>query len=138
MIHLVEHSGVFAVRFLEELFEARKFPAPNRRFVPRQAVLAYGVNDGKPDQLVGGGFLFLSDANAAIIGHLVTNPKAPGPVRHEALDSIIECLWRKATSQGFEMVCCSTDNEKLMERFTRLGFAKTDEGVSNFGRIVCR
>lgn len=117
---------------LKSWFDLRQFPAPNPRFLPPiGAIVFFG------EMPICGGFLFRSDAGAAIIGHLVSNPDAPGDIRHAGLDALIESLTHAAVNEGFEMICCSTNLPRLMERFERHGFTKTDEGVANFGRVIC-
>jgi hypothetical protein len=117
---------------MEYWFEKRKFPSPNPDFLPPTgAVVFFGSTP------VCGGFLFKSDANAAILGHLVSDPDISGDIRNECLDALIDELSLWAECDGFKMICCSTNIDKLMTRFENHGFTKTDVGVSNFGRIVC-
>lgn len=117
---------------LKSWFDLRQFPAPNPRFLPKIGMVVYFG-----ELPVCAGFLFQSDAGAAIIGHLVSNPDAPGMIRNSGLDALIETLTREAVELGFEMVCCSTNLPRLMERFERHCFTRTDEGVANFGRVIC-
>lgn len=118
-------------RQLKAWWEEREFPPANPRFLPPTGLMV----------LVNGedtcaGFLFKSDANAAIIGNIVSNPKAPGGDRSKALDVLLDALTAIALQEGFGMVCCSTNLPRLMERFKKHSFIKTDEGVSNFGRLL--
>lgn len=114
-------------------FAKRNFPAPNPRYLPQIGAVAYCG-----DRAIGCGFLFRTDAGYAVIGHLGTDPDASGKERNAALDAIMHMLTGIAIGQGFELVSCSTSIPKLMERFERLGFEKTDTEVSIFRRIVCR
>ncbi len=118
---------------LKSWWEKRDFPPPNPRFLPPIGKLV--LSGEKP---ICGGFLFRSDAGAAIIGHLVSNPHAPGAIRNAGLDALIESLTQEGRKQGFEMICCSTNLPRLMERFERHGLTKTDDGVANFGRVLCQ
>lgn len=116
---------------LKRWWELRKFPPADPRFMPPTGLMVtvYGIETAA-------GFLFKSDANAAIIGNIVSNPEAPGKARHEALTCLLDALTAIAASEGFGMVCCSTNLEPLKDRFKTHGFVMTDEGVSNFGRIL--
>jgi hypothetical protein len=116
---------------LRAWWEARKFPPPDRKFLPPVGGLV--LVEGTP---VCAGFLFQSDANAAIMGNIVSDPAAPGPVRHLALDFLVTALIEQAQDRGFGVICCSTNLEGLMGRFEGHGFVKTDEGVSHFGRLL--
>jgi len=115
---------------LKSWWEKRNFPAANPQFMPPTGVI---VRKGELN--ICAGFLFKSDANAAIIGNLVSNPDVPKSLRSEALDMLIHVLSEIARAQGFGMVCCSTNLDRLMGRFEKHGFNKTDESVSHFGRI---
>ena len=116
---------------LKTWWEARNFPPANPRFLPPTGIMV--SMDGSD---ICAGFLFKSDANAAIIGNIVTNPDAPGAKRNEALDDLIKILTAIAIQDGFSMLCCSTNLPKVMRRFEKHGFQKTDDGVSNFGRVL--
>ncbi len=118
-------------QLLEGWYAERKFPAPNPKFLPPLGAVIFEME--KP---VCAGFIFGSDANTAIIGHLVSDPAASAISRHECLDFLINELIHVAKEIGFEMVCCSTNLASLMPRFERHGFVKTDENVSNFGRVL--
>ena len=58
---------------LKSWFDLRQFPAPNPRFLPPIGAIVFFC-----EMPVCGGFLFRSDAGAAIIGHLVSNPDEIG------------------------------------------------------------
>lgn len=116
---------------LQAWWKARKFPPANPRFLPPTGLLV-----SMHGRDVVAGFLFKSDANAAIIGNIVSNPDAPGADRSKCLDTLLESLIHIAQADGFGMVCCSTNLPRLQERFQKHGFTLTDEGVANFGRIL--
>lgn len=116
---------------LEAWWKARKFPPANPKFMPPTGVM---VSMNGRDVVAG--FLFKSDANAAIIGNIVSNPDAPGKDRSWCLDQLVTSLVGLAKSEGFGMVCCSTNLPRLQERFKSHGFTLTDEGVANFGRVL--
>jgi hypothetical protein len=126
---LAEHGAI-----LHGWFEKRSFPAPDPNYFPGVGVVA--LFQGVP---VAAGFAYRTDAKLAIIGHLVTDPDASGDKRNAALDAVIQTLTRIAQAEGYELVSCATDLPKLMDRFERLGFSKTDEGVSHFRRnLLCQ
>lgn len=116
---------------LKSWWETRKFPPANPAFMPPTGILV--SCEGEP---ICAGFLFKSDANAAILGNIVSSPTAMGDLRHRALDALLETLVAIAKGEGFGMVCCSTDLPRLMKRFEKHGFAQTDEAVHHFGRIL--
>lgn len=118
-------------KILHRWFKLRDFPPPLRKFLPPIGAVIYD-EDGP----ICAGFLFRTDANAAVLGHFISDPNASGKRRHQALDILIEELVRCATAQGFEMTCCSTNLRDLMPRFEKHGFVKTDVNVSNFGRVI--
>lgn len=110
--------------------QARGLAPPIRRFMPPTGLIALveGVE-------VCAGFLFKSDANAAILGDIIANPKATGEMRDAALTSIIDALAAIAKSQGFGMICCSTKIPKLLERFKHHEFSVSEDGMTHLGRM---
>lgn len=115
---------------LKSWWEKRSFPPANIQFIPPTGIM---VSSDEED--ICAGFLFKSDANAAIIGNIVSNPEIDRELRSEALDTLISTLTGLAKHEGYRMVCCSTNLPHVMKRFETLGFSKTDTGVSNFGRV---
>lgn len=83
------------------------------------------------------GFLFKTDAKVAMVGNLVTNPEADADIRHKALNQIINVLGKVALDEGFRLLTCATNIDKLGHRFEDLGFEKTDVNVSHFRRDLC-
>lgn len=116
---------------LKSWWDERSFPPALPEFLPPTGLLV-----ASEDLSLCAGFLFKSDANIAIIGNLVSNPSAPKEVRSKALDSLIDILTCLAKKDGFGLVSCATNLVKLMPRFEALGFAKMDEQVSHFGRML--
>lgn len=116
---------------LEAWWKTRKFPPANPKFMPPTGLMVslHGVD-------IVAGFLFKSDANAAIIGNIVSNPDVTWKDRLRCIDNLLIQLIELARVDGFGMVCCSTNLPRLQERFKTHGFILTDEGVANFGRVL--
>lgn len=115
---------------LKSWWDERKFPAPPLKFLPRTGIIV-SINGVQ----MAAGFLFKTDANIAVIGGIVSDPKAPKAECGEAVDFVIYALGMLAKEFGFEMVSMATNLPKLMGRAELQGFQKTDEGVSHFGRV---
>lgn len=112
-------------------WEKRKFPPADISLTPKRGHMTHFR--GQP---IAGGFLFKSDANVAIIGNIVSDPESPRAIRSDAVDLLILSLADLAKDEGFAMVSCSTNLPRLMDRYVRLGFTKTDQNVSHFGRVL--
>lgn len=115
---------------LKAWWDKRGFPAAHENHLPPTGCVIW--NDGVA---VCAGFLFKTDANAAVVGNLVSNPDCEKSLRQPTVDFLIEFLTNRAKDEGFKMVCCSTNLEKVGQKFEKLGFIKTDENVSMYGRI---
>ena len=115
-------------------WDERNFPCPPLEFLPRRGAVV--MIDDKP---VCAGFITFTDAGCAVIGHLVSDPKVEGQIRHAALDDLIQYLIETARMFGFKAVFASASQNlpKLKERFEKLGFQQTDSNINCFGRILC-
>lgn len=118
-----------------ELFGLRNFPHPDKRFLPPTGVI---VTDDLNRFIIAAGFMFKTDAKVASIGHLISNPKVMKEVRKIGIKLVMKTLESIAENDGFLLVTCATNIEKLGKRFEDLGFIKTDENVSHFRRETCR
>lgn len=126
------HPLILAEHFpmLRQWWEERQFPAPDPMLLPPTGVLiTHGLTP------VAAGFLFKTDAKIATIGHLVSDPRSDRGIRSEATDYLIFSLLDHARQEGFRAVTGATNLPRLMQRYELLGFVKTDEGISHFGRI---
>lgn len=119
-------------KIMEQWWTERKFPSPPEIFIPPAGRVVFSKGEETP---ICGGFLFKTDANVAVIAHLVSDKKVPFEIRTKALDYLIVALTALGKKDGFRMVTCSTNLINLMKRFECLGFTKTDDKVSQFGRI---
>jgi hypothetical protein len=109
----------------------RKFPQPDAQFLPPTGlVVAYGTG-----KLICGGFLFKTDARMASLGNLVSDPQVRAEDRSEAVELLISKLMDVARENGYSMVSAATNLPRLMSRYEKLGFSRTDDNVSHFGRI---
>lgn len=82
-------------------------------------------------------YLFKTDANIAIINHVVSNPTVTGELkelRSQAIDHLLECLTDLAYMDGFKMVSAASNVARLNERYEKLGFTKLDENEVHYGR----
>lgn len=137
--HLEEKLYAFTLHdFRQENYElikgwwtSRNYPAAMYEHLPPNGIII--CLQGKA---VCAGFLFLTDANLAVIGNLVSDPNVPKEVRQPSIDFLIKFLSSRAKDKGYTLVCCSTNIPKLQKRFEDLGFIKTDENVSQFARRV--
>jgi hypothetical protein len=83
------------------------------------------------------GFLFKTDANFAVIGNLVSNPKEEKELRQKAVDQILEDLSKIAELFGFKAVTIATNIESLGQRFEKRNFIKTDSKITHYRRELC-
>lgn len=83
---------------------------------------------------VGAAFLYKTDSRVASIGQLVSNPKADKKIRYTTMNLIVEMLFQKAKLDGYKVVSCATNLDKLKERFCKLGFELTDKNIDMFAR----
>lgn len=128
-IDLIRHYPM-----LKSWWEERQFPPADPEFLPPTGLLIW---DAEGEVGVCAGFLFKTDANTAIIGNIVSNPKTLGrDLRNQALDTLIDHLMALAKSEGFGVVTCGTNLPKLQARYLEKGFIKTDSGIDHFGRVL--
>lgn len=118
---------------LQLWWSERKFNCPPLELMPQTGYLV-SLND----QAVCAGFLTLTDAGVAVMGHFVSDPRVPGEHRHGALDLLISKLIDKAKQSQFKYLFCSTNLPDLEERFKRHGFEMTDSKINVYGRNLCR
>jgi len=130
-VYFYEHDKHYEL--IKSWFDAREFPAPAKKFLPPTGFIV--EFEEKP---VCAGFLFRTDANAAVMGNFISDPGALSTVRHLCLDTLIKHLQGEAYAGGFELLACSTNIEKLGSRFEQMGFTKTDIGLNTYGRLLCQ
>lgn len=82
------------------------------------------------------GFLYKTDSSLAWLEWLVTNPMASSIERHEALDLVIDNLVSEAKAWGAKAIFTSTDNQQLVDRYTRHKFLPTDTKVTHLIRGI--
>lgn len=129
---VTEVDGYFDV--IKQWWLLRDMPYPDINFLPPTSVLIwYG------DLPLCAGFLFKTDANIAIINHVVSNPSIPGIkkwVRSEAINFLLEELIERAKVDGFQLLTASSNVHRLNKRYEDLGFEKSDENETHYGRIL--
>lgn len=133
MKRVVAYEHDLHYELIKSWFDARKFPAPVPRFLPPTGYLVFFE-----DKPVCAGFLFRTDANAAVMGNFISDPGALSGVRHVCLDTLIKQLQGEAYAGGFQLLACSTNIDKLGKRFEQMGFTKTDIGLNTYGRLLCQ
>lgn len=112
-------------------WKKRNFTAPPKEWLSPLGLMVFVGN--KP---VCAGFLFKTDSNVCSIGNLVSDPSVPGIFRDKALDYLLVRLQTIAKDSGFTVVCAATNLERLVQRYKRLGFMVTDEGITQLGRTL--
>lgn len=114
-------------------WDAREFPAPPKELLPRR-----GAVIEIDDEPICAGFITFTDANCAVICHLVSNPKASGLKRNDALDYLLSYLIDTARRFSYKAVFASASNDlpKLMERFAKHELFLTDKNINAFGRFL--
>lgn len=112
-------------------YEQRKFPIVPLEFLPKTGLVV--SHDGV---FICMGHLYFTDGGIASIAHLVSSPVATSDERHTGLDLLLLKLITIAKEQKFKMVTIATNLEKLFDRIDKLGFKKTDENVTHFGRLL--
>lgn len=117
---------------LEVWWKERNFQNPPLELMPKTGVVV------KVDGLfVAAGFLTRTDTAACVIGHLVSDPRASGRDRDEALNKVIDFLVQRAKIERFKFVFMSTNIKSLQERYLSHGFTLTDENINVYGRPLC-
>ena len=116
---------------LTHWWNLRQYTPPPKEWLSPLGLMVFVGN--KP---ICAGFLFKTDGAVCSIGNLVSDPKAPGIFRDKALDYLLTRLQTIAKASGFSVVCAATNLERLVQRYKRLGFFSTDEGVTQLGRIL--
>lgn len=119
---------------MKSWWHMRDKPAPDIHFLPPTSIMLwYG------DLPLCAGFLFKTDANIAIINHVVSNPSIPGIkkwIRSEALDELLMRLQELAKADGFNLLTASSNVMRLNQRYEKLGFEKSDENETHYGKVI--
>jgi hypothetical protein len=117
---------------LKSWWEQRSYPAQEPEFLPPTGLI---ISHEGAD--ICAGFLFKTDAKIAVLGHVVSTSKSVDKIlRSEALDHLIESLVGHAKECGFAVVTCSSNIPRLNERYEALGFSKSDENETHYGRVL--
>jgi hypothetical protein len=118
--------------FVADWLEKQKCPIPPRDLLPPTGIIVY--MKGLP---VCAGFLVKTDCCVAMISHLVADPDVHGEDRAAAIDALVESLTAIAMKDGWKSVsgACAETLPGMNARYNRLGFIKTDTGISHYGRI---
>lgn len=102
---------------LNEWLELRGAPLVEVESIPRNGLIAY-----YEDEPVAMAFLRLCEGKFMMLDGLTTNPEASGPVRHAAIDGLVERLIARAKDLGMtDLLAWSVDTGTL-ERSKRHGF----------------
>ena len=109
----------------------RDCPVPEKVHLPKTGFLVY--LDREP---VCGGFLFQTDSDVAIIGHIVSNPTTSSRKRHEGLNALIRRLEVAAETLGFSLVGASANYMPLIERYQDLGYTVFDKDLVSVGKLL--
>lgn len=118
---------------LEMWWKERGAGCPEEKNLPPTGFIVDSPHGGS----VCAGFLFKTDANIAVIGHVVSSPGYhEKSLRSKAIDLLISKLISEAALSGFEIVTASSNVERLNKRYENLGFIKTDENETHYGRIL--
>lgn len=122
-----QHYGL-----MQKWFEQRKYPCAPLKLLP-----PIGLVVGFNDQPMVMGFLIRTDANTAIVAHLISDPDADKALRGESVDIVIQTLCEYAKSLGFLVVNAATNLQYLLKRYERLGWLKADENLTGVWRQLC-
>lgn len=112
------------------LLKARNRAAMPGGFLPPTGI---GIWDG--DFPLAFGFLVKTDIPIASIGDLVTNPEAGSKDRDEALNLLLDSLQAAAKASGYSGVSAATSHRGLMQRYAKMGYSGTDQGLGLFVRL---
>jgi hypothetical protein len=82
------------------------------------------------------GFLYMTDSNLCLLEWVIANPKTDKEIRSEGLDLLIDSLLKKAEELKYSLVFTSVSHPRLMDRYTKLGFQKTDTDMCNFIKVI--
>lgn len=111
---------------------ARKCPVPDQALMPPTGFVIFVKSSP-----VCAGFLFKTDANIAIISHVVSSTfEFDRDQRGDCLNLLISKLILEARDGGFKIVSASSNLKKLNARYEALGFVKTDVDEVHYGRTL--
>lgn len=130
MLNIVKFELDKHYLIISNWYFVRNLPIAPTTFLPPTGLLVY--NESVP---VCSAFLVKSDANAAIISNIVSNPDTDKFIRSEALDMLLTELYKQGIEDGFKIICCSSASKPVQERLIKLSFTLTDNNISNFGRV---
>ena len=98
----------------------------------RRQVLEWSFAHGKPWRQniargwfvphVAVGFLIRTDAGFHMLEDLVTNPKAPGALRNQAIDEIEKWAEETAAAEGSRLLVAWMEHKGLYDRALRYGY----------------
>lgn len=110
------------------LWTAQRFPS-----VPPQALPQHGrvIMDDTDQVVIAAGFLYQSDSSICWLEWVVTDPKAAGQARHEALGLLLKDLLADAKQFGATHVFSSLIDAGLIKRYQAAGFSVSDTGMTN-------
>jgi hypothetical protein len=118
-------------QMVEDWRKKRHLPVVPMSFLPPcGAVVSI---DGKD---VAAGFVVKTDAGYAVLNGLVSDPDAPREHRESAVTRLLDDLMLVAKQEGFSVVSASTNLERLSQRYDKLGFTRTDKGITAFVKVI--
>lgn len=82
------------------------------------------------------GWMFLTDGKWGILEWIIGNPDRTREDRQKALDVLIPALIGIAKQSGKSIIFSSIKNGSLMDAYLRNGMLKSDEGMTNFIKVV--
>ncbi len=88
--------------------------------MPENGVIAF-----ENDRPVAAAFLRKCEGPFAIMDSLITDPDAPGQVRNDAIDSMVQALVALGEDLCLKAIICSTSNESVIARAKRHGFTES-------------
>lgn len=86
---------------------------------------AVGFVVSSEDERIATCFLRRCEGNYGIIDGLASNPDAPGPLRHAALDLAIQMCEAEARNREITHLLAWSKEERVLDRAERLGFEKS-------------
>lgn len=112
---------------LKGWWSAQKWEAPPLECLP---TVGFMIED------VCAGFLYQTDSAFSWLEFVIANPDTDKKVRSEALDLVINALTKASKELGYKAIYTTLNHPKLIERYQKHGFMKTDEGITALVRSI--
>jgi hypothetical protein len=82
------------------------------------------------------GFIYTSNSKLAWLEWIVADPTSDFQVRDDCLGVLLDELIKLAGELGAKAIFSAVKHERMIKRYGKVGFLKTDSGMSHFIRRI--